>query len=205
MKPIPIPNPIISSSTSKCSGTAGEFTHFLKSLILCGLWIVLGVPAKGVADTEADIQNLINKMTLDEVQAMCYGNGMLDGGSCPRLGIGPIRMSDGPLGAHRTAPATAFGSGLLIAQTWNPTLQYQVGEVLGKETNGNADMLLGPGMNILRDLVAGRSFEYNSVDPYLNGKTAVKIIQGIRVGFAPCYSRTRWLTNWLPHPALNVP
>lgn len=133
-----------------------------------------------VADTETDIQNIINKMTLEEEQAMCYGNGSLDGGSCPRLGIGAIRMSDGPLGAHRAGAATGFGSGLVIAQTWNPDLQYRVGEVLGKETNADADMLLGPGMNILRDLVCGRAFEYYTEDPYLNGKTAVKMIQGIQ-------------------------
>ncbi|MES2657729.1 MAG: glycoside hydrolase family 3 C-terminal domain-containing protein [Verrucomicrobiota bacterium] len=156
-------------------------------LLKVWLLLVLGISTNVRADIESDIQSVINQMTLEEEQAMCYGNGMLDGGSCPRLKIGGIRMSDGPLGSHRTGPATGFGSGLVVAQTWNHALHYDVGVVLGKETNGNADMLLGPGINIIRDLVTGRSFEYNSEDPYLNGKSAVKVIQGIQSqGVAAC-------------------
>ncbi|MEO5916218.1 MAG: glycoside hydrolase family 3 C-terminal domain-containing protein [Luteolibacter sp.] len=160
----------------------------LIGLLLTGRFLVLLIPATTLfADTEAEIQSVINRMTLEEEQAMCYGNGALDGGSCARLGIGAIRMSDGPLGAHRAGAATGFGSGLLIAQTWNPELQYDVGVVLGKETNTSADMLLGPGMNIIRDLVCGRAFEYYTEDPYLNGKTSSKIIQGIQSqGVAAC-------------------
>jgi len=132
-------------------------------------------------DLETDIQNIINQMTLDEKEKMCFGNGSMDGGECDRLSIGPLRMCDGPLGAKRTTPSTGFGSGMIMAQTWNEALLYNVGVVLGEETNaGGGDMLLGPGINIIRDLVCGRSFEYFTEDPYLNGKLAVKYVQGVQ-------------------------
>lgn len=113
--------------------------------------------AKASADTEADIQNIMDKMTLAEKQAMCHGDGQMHGGGCPRLGIGRITMTDGPLGVRRIPPSTGFGSGLIVAQTWNADLHYGYGLVLGKETDEDgADMLLGPGINIVRDLVSGR-------------------------------------------------
>jgi len=133
------------------------------------------------ADPETEIQNKINQMTLDEKEKMCFGNGSMDGGSCPRLGIGPLRMCDGPLGAKRTTPSTGFGSGLIMAQTWNSDLLFNIGVVLGEETNaGGGDMLLCPGMNIIRDLVSGRTFEYYTEDPFLNGKMASKYVQGVQ-------------------------
>ncbi|RYG64437.1 glycosyl hydrolase, partial [bacterium] len=165
----------------------GARTSLKTYLVALSFLAIMGNWANAHADVESDNQKIIDQMTLEEEQAMCYGNGSLDGGSCPRLGIGPIRMGDGPLGFHRAGPGTAFGSGLIIAQTWNPALQNAVGEVLGKETNSDADMLLGPGINIIRDLVTGRSFEYFSEDPYLNGRSTVKIVQGIQSqGVAAC-------------------
>jgi len=132
-------------------------------------------------DMETDIQNIINQMTLDEKEKMCFGNGSMDGGKCTRLGIGALRMCDGPLGAKRSMPSTGFGSGMIMAQTWNEALVYQVGVVLGEETNaGGGDMLLGPGINIIRDLVSGRSFEYFTEDPFLNGKLGAKYVQGVQ-------------------------
>lgn len=137
--------------------------------------------AKASADTEANIQNIMDKMTMAEKQAMCHGDGQMHGGGCPRLGIGRITMTDGPLGVRRIPPSTGFGSGLIVAQTWNADLHYEYGLVLGKETSEDgADMLLGPGMNIVRDLVSGRTFEYFTEDPFLNGKTASKVVQGIQ-------------------------
>jgi len=132
-------------------------------------------------DSEKSIQNIINQMTLEEKEKMCFGNGSMDGGKSDRLGIGPLKMCDGPLGAKRATPSTGFGSGLIMAQTWNEDLLYNVGAVLGEETNaGGGDMLLGPGINIIRDLVGGRTFEYFTEDPYLNGKLAAKYVQGVQ-------------------------
>ena len=153
----------------------------ITSFLVCLFCINAMFMASVFADTETDIQNTIAKMTLSEKQAMCHGQGSMSGGGCPRLGIGGIRMCDGPLGAKRSKPSTGFGSGLIMAQTWNGDLQHNAGVVLGKETNAaGGDMLLGPGLNIMRDLVCGRAFEYHTEDPYLNGKITAKIVQGIQ-------------------------
>ena len=75
---------------------------------------------KNAAKLEAEITQIINKMTLEEKQAMCHGNGSMDGGGCKRLGISSLRTSDGPLGVSRAGRSTGFGSGMLLAQTWKP-------------------------------------------------------------------------------------
>ncbi len=137
--------------------------------------------AKSAAKLEAEITQIIKKMTLEEKQAMCHGNGSMDGGGCKRLGIAALRMSDGPLGVSRTSQPTGFGSGMLLAQTWNPDLLYSAGVVLGREADaGGVDVILGPGINIARDLVCGRTFEYYTEDPYLNGMLAARMVQGIQ-------------------------
>lgn len=163
--------------------TPQNFGLLLKTTLVLSIVLIL-FPfniAIFAVDLEADIQTRINQMTLDEKEKMCYGNGSMDGGKCDRLGIGPLRMCDGPLGAKRTSPSTGFGSGLIMAQTWNSDLMYNAGVVLGEETNGGGgDMLLGPGINIERDLVCGRTFEYFTEDPYLNGKLAAKYVQGVQ-------------------------
>ncbi len=136
---------------------------------------------KNAAKLEAEITQIINKMTLEEKQAMCHGNGSMDGGGCKRLGIGSLRTSDGPLGVSRAGRSTGFGSGMLLAQTWNPDLLYSAGVVLGREANaGGVDVILGPGINIARDLVCGRTFEYYTEDPYLNGMLTARMVQGIQ-------------------------
>lgn len=137
--------------------------------------------AKSAVQLEADITRIISQMSLAEKQAMCHGNGSMDGGGCKRLGIGALRMSDGPLGVSRSGPSTGFGSGMILAQTWNPELLYSAGVVLGKEANAKGvDVILGPGINIARDLVCGRTFEYYTEDPYLNGIFASRMVQGIQ-------------------------
>jgi len=153
---------------------------FLRVIFLLNALIIFPFIVNA-SDPETDIQNKLNQMTLDEKEKMCFGNGSMDGGKCDRLGIGPLKMCDGPLGAKRTTPSTGFGSGLIMAQTWNEDLLYNVGIVLGQETNaGGGDMLLGPGINIIRDLVGGRTFEYFTEDPYLNGKLAAQYVKGVQ-------------------------
>ena len=165
--------------------------HLRKTFVITSLIILFGLNNTSFAQTlrtyvsnadlETLIQNKINQMTLDEKEKMCFGNGSMDGGKCDRLGIGALKMCDGPLGAKRSTPSTGFGSGMIMAQTWNAELLHQVGVVLGEETNGGGgDVLLGPGINIIRDLVGGRTFEYLTEDPFLNGKLAAQYVLGVQ-------------------------
>lgn len=100
----------------------------------------------------------------------------------PRLGIPSIVMMDGPVGVRQYAyPATSFPTGLLTAATWDKEIARRIGEDIGEESIslGN-DVILGPGMNILRNPLNGRNFEYFSEDPVLTGLIAAAYVNGVQ-------------------------
>lgn len=98
------------------------------------------------------------------------------------LGIPNLLLTDGPAGCHLPlCGATCYPVGTNLAQTWDADVQEQVGGDMGKElTYYNYSVILGPGMNIHRDPLCGRSFEYFSEDPLLTGKTAAAITGGVQ-------------------------
>lgn len=146
------------------------------------------VPAqKTDPSIEKQVDAVLGQLTLEEKIGLCSGdNGQFRGVS--RLGIPDLQLTDGPRGPHNGGPCTAFPAGVLFGATWNPALVEQAGQVMGEEARaGGQGILLGPGINIQRDPLGGRFFEYYTEDPYLNSRLAAAIVKGIQSqGVAAC-------------------
>lgn len=138
-------------------------------------------------------QNLIDEMTLQEKVSLLSGANFWNTKPIERLNIPGIMLTDGPhglrkqagkadhLGLSESVPATCFPTASALAQSWDETLLQKVGAALGTEAAANqVGVLLGPGLNIVRDPLAGRAFEYFSEDPYVSGKMAAALVRGIQ-------------------------
>ncbi len=138
-----------------------------------------------------DIQDIVEKMTLEEKAALCTGASAWSTVPIERLGVPEMFVSDGPHGVRRVAdgkslmmsslPATCFPTASSLASTWDVDLLREMGEALADECIAlNVDVLLGPGINMKRSPLGGRNFEYFSEDPYLAGEMAASLIEGVQ-------------------------
>jgi len=138
--------------------------------------------------------SLTGKLTLEEKIGMIHGARLFETKGVERLGIPPLKMSDGPMGVrqefepdswraigHSDDYVTYLPCNSAVAATWNRELAFDLGSVLGEETRGRGkDVILAPGINLKRSPLCGRNFEYFSEDPFLTGEMAVPVICGIQ-------------------------
>ena len=135
------------------------------------------------------IEELIDRMTLEEKVSLLAGTDFSHTAGIERLGIPAIKVTDGPHGDRtadednpgQTIPATCFPTGSALAATWNPDLIRRVGIALGKETRARGcAVLLGPCVNIHRSPLGGRNFESYSEDPYLSSEITLAYVRGVQ-------------------------
>ena len=143
---------------------------------------------------------LLKKLTLEEKCALLSGAETFKTRGMPEHGIPQIWLSDGPhglrkqagesdhLGLNPSVPATCFPTASAIANSWDTALGEEIGAALGEEAAAQeVSVVLGPGLNMKRNPLCERSFEYFSEDPYLAGKLAAGYIRGIQSkGVAAC-------------------
>ena len=136
-------------------------------------------------DIEERVEDLLSKLMLDEKILLLRGKGFYSARSIERLQINRFNMTDGPIGVawHSSfgGKRTRFPATIAIAASWNKELAYQMGKAMGKETKlAGCHQLLGPGINIIRSPLGGRTFEYLSEDPVLASDIGAEIVKGIQ-------------------------
>lgn len=136
---------------------------------------------------------IIEQMTLEEKAAMCAGKDFWHTQGVKRLGVNSLMLADGPLGLRKqetggdhlgigeSIRAVCFPAGCAVAATFNTDLAQQMGETIGEECLAeNVDIILGPAINIKRNPLCGRNFEYYSEDPVVATEMATAFIKGVQ-------------------------
>ncbi len=145
-------------------------------------------------------RELIEKMTLEEKASLMSGKDFWKSNDIEHLGISSMFLADGSHGLRKQTkssdiiglntgdPSTCFPTAATISNSWNEELAERIGEYLGAEAvSQKINVLLGPAINMKRNPLGGRNFEYFSEDPYLAGKLAAGYIRGIQSnGISAC-------------------
>lgn len=206
LKPVcPVKNPftIITGETLK------KGKPFLRERILNNLPEEIGFQGdKGfklsdVKNGKITLDEFISQLTNEELEALTRGQGKMDSelgvtgnagafcGIIPTLrdkGVPPIITTDGPAGVRIKKYTSLIPCGTSLACSWNIELVEKLAAIIGKEVKFHkSDVLLAPGMNIHRNVLCGRNFEYFSEDPIVSGKMAAAFVRGIQsAGVSAC-------------------
>ena len=138
-------------------------------------------------ELEHRIEELLDQLDLDERSTLTAGKDSWRIAGVPRLGIGDLKVTDGPTGARGDlttgARAVCFPVGSAIGSTWDTELVSEIAAVLADEAKSKgSQVLLGPTVNIHRHPLAGRNFECYSEDPELTARLCVAFISSLQAG-----------------------
>ena len=147
-------------------------------------------PAKDIIATdalEAKVDALLSQMTLEEQVLILSGEDHWSLPALPRLGLGKLRVTDGPNGARGSGSAVqgstsaAFPVAIALGATWNPDLAREIGKALAEEVKTkDAQVSLAPTVNMHRSVANGRNFECFSEDPELSADLTSAFINGLQ-------------------------
>lgn len=155
-----------------------------------------GLHLGDVASEKNTLDDFIAQLSDEELEALTRGHGMMNsslgvagnagvlGGVIPSLrekGVLPVVCSDGPAGLRLQKYCALVPCGTALACTWNCELVEELYRLVGAEMKHyGVDVLLAPGMNIHRNPLCGRNFEYFSEDPLVSGKMAAAVVRGVQ-------------------------
>ncbi len=143
---------------------------------------------------EARVEDLLSRLTLEEKISLVHGDSKFSTAAIPRLGLPERWTSDGPHGVREDAATGTFKSAgrtddfvtwmpalIALAATWNPDAARAYGDVIGEEARKRGkDIMLGPGVNLMRTPLNGRNFEYLGEDPFLAARMVVSYIRAVQ-------------------------
>ena len=153
---------------------------------------VMSIEDKAREQVINPVDEFIAKLTPPEKMRLLSGASLFKTRAIKRFGLPEIKMTDGPhgVGAHSSGlkRMTLFPAAICLGASWDPDLAREFGEAMGSETRlAGRQVLLAPGMNIIRTPLNGRNFEYFTEDPMLNAKMAAPVVKGIQSqGVAAC-------------------
>ena len=154
-----------------------------------------GITYSDVASGRATLSELIAQMSYSELIGLCYGHtaglesgtgtiGFASNAAAEKYGVYSADTADGPAGmrlAAKASIATFWPCATLQASTWNVVLMEEIGSAVGDEClRYNADIWLAPGLNLHRNPLCGRNFEYYSEDPVVAGKSTAAVVKGVQ-------------------------
>ncbi|MHA1291868.1 MAG: beta-glucosidase family protein [Promethearchaeota archaeon] len=147
---------------------------------------IMDLPFKDSSlDVEERVEDLLKRLTLEEKILLSSGKRLFFTKPIKRLGISSLKMTDGPHGVGSgifyLKKMTYFPVAICRTATWNPELSEQFGVALAQEVRSvGRHIILAPGINIVRTPLCGRTFEYQTEDPYLNSVMAVAMVKGVQ-------------------------
>lgn len=141
-----------------------------------------------------NIDSILKSLTLAEKCALCSGVTNWKTSRIKDKGVPSVMMADGPHGVRKekvvagvanfmqdSEKATCFPTAVTVASSWDVSLAYRMGEALANESiEQEVDVILGPGVNIKRNPLCGRNFEYYSEDPFLAGELSANFVNGVQ-------------------------
>ncbi len=142
---------------------------------------------RDVYEGKVDMKTFLAQLSVEELvdissaQPPAFPRGTAGIGNNKKYGIPNAQTADGPAGLRKTVPTVCFPCATLLACSWDKEIVYEVGRRIGEEgLFFQIDVLLAPGLNIHRNPLCGRNFEYYSEDPVISGKIAAAFVNGVQ-------------------------